>query len=164
MEEIWKSIKGYEGYYEVSNLGRVRSVDREVLDKNGRHQFKKGVIMKTREDRQGYVMVALSIGRKYSNKCVHRLVAEAFIPNPDNLPQVNHKNEVKSDNIPENLEWCTAKYNANYGDRNRKVVESNVNSGYYNPDHIGLDKKTLRRLSSREWREKHPGYWKRFVS
>ena len=163
MEEVWKQIKGYEGYYEVSNLGRVRSLDRVVLDKGGRRQVKKGCIMKPRQDRQGYVIVALSMNRHYTNKCIHTLVADAFIPNPDNLPQVNHIDEDKSNNVYTNLEWCTPKYNANYGSRNKKVIESNIKNGHYNPSHIGLDKKELRRILSKEWKESHPGYWKRFV-
>ena len=162
MEEIWRPVKEYEGYYEVSNLGRVRSIDRVVVDKNGRQQFKKGTILKYRPDRQGYIVVALSINRHYTHKCVHTLVADAFIPNPDNLPQVNHKDEVKSNNYVDNLEWCSAKYNANYGNRNKKVIETNIKNGRYNPSHIGLDKKELNRISHREWMANHPGYWKRF--
>ena len=162
MEEIWKPIVGYEGYYEVSNLGRVRSIDRFVIDKTGRRQFKKGTLLNYRPDRQGYCIVSLSINRKYKTKCVHTLVADAFIPNPDNLPQVNHKDEVKSNNCVDNLEWCTAKYNANYGNRNKKVIETNIKNGNWNPSHIGLDKKELRIISHREWMVNHPGYWKRF--
>lgn len=164
MEEIWRPVKEYEGYYEVSNLGRVRSIDRVVVDKTGRRQFKKGTLLNYRPDRQGYCIVSLSINRKYKTKCVHTLVADAFIPNPDNLPQVNHKDEVKSNNCVDNLEWCTAKYNANYGNRNKKVIETNIKNGNWNPAHIGLDKKELKRISHREWMENHPGYWKRFRS
>lgn len=138
MSEIWLPVKGYEGYYEVSNLGRVRGLDRIILDKGGRHQVKKGVVLKPRPDRQGYITVALSIGRKYKTQLVHRLVAEAFIPNPDNLPQINHKDECKSNNTVDNLEWCTARYNCNYGDRNRKVMISNLRNGYWNLEHIGM--------------------------
>lgn len=163
MEEIWKPVKGYEGYYEVSNLGRVRSLDRTVIDKGGRHQVKKGCIMKSRPDRQGYIIIALCKNKHYIHKCVHTLVADAFIPNPDNLPQVNHKDEVKSNNVVDNLEWCTPKYNANYGDRNKKVIETNIKNGHYNPAFVGLDKKESRRLHSREWRKTHPGYWRKFV-
>lgn len=164
MEEIWRPVEGYEGYYEVSNLGRVRGVDRVILDSGGRHQFKKGSELKLRKDRQGYVIVSLSMNRHYITKCVHRLVSEAFIPNPNNLPQVNHKDEDKSNNVVTNLEWCTSKYNANYGGRNRKFIETNIKSGYWNPEHIGLERRELRRICQKEWRNAHPGYWKRFVS
>lgn len=162
MEEIWKPIVGYEGYYEVSNLGRVRSIDRFVIDKTGRRQFKKGTLLNYRQDRQGYCIVSLSISRKYKTKCVHTLVADAFIQNPDGLPQVNHKDEDKSNNVVDNLEWCTSKYNANYGNRNKKIIETNIKNGNWNPSHLGLDKKELKRLCMKEWREQHPGYWKRF--
>lgn len=162
MAEIWRPVKDFEGYYEVSNLGRVRSIDRVVVDKTGRKQFKKGTMLKYRPDRQGYCIVSLSIDRHYTTKCVHTLVAEAFIPNPDNLPQVNHKDEDKSNNIVKNLEWCTAKYNANYGDRNKNVIETNIKNGNWNPSHIGLGKKELRKISMKEWREKHPDYWRRY--
>lgn len=163
MEEIWKPVKGYEGYYEVSNLGRVRSLDRTVIDKGGRPQVKKGCILKSRPDRQGYIVVALSKNRHYLHKCVHTLVADAFIPNPDNLPQINHKDEVKSNNVFTNLEWCTSKYNANYGNRNIKMVKTKIKNGTCNPSHVGLERKELRRILSKEWKESHPGYWKRFV-
>lgn len=162
MTEIWKPVKDFEGYYEVSDQGRVRSVDRFVLDKGGRLQFKKGTIMKYRPDRQGYLVIALCRNRHYLHKCVHTLVAEAFIPNPDNLPQVNHKDEDKSNNVVTNLEWCTSKYNANYGNRNQKVIETNIKNGRYNPNHTGLGLKELRRIHSMEWRKSHPGYWKKY--
>lgn len=122
MEEIWKDIPGYEGKYQVSSFGRVRSLDR-IDDEN---HFRKGQIMKTKLLR-GYVRVPLRDGKKQKDYQVHRLVASAFIPNPDNLPQVNHKDCNPGNNHVENLEWCDAKYNINYGDRNEKV--SKVLSG-----------------------------------
>lgn len=105
MTEVWKDIKGYEGLYQVSNIGRVKSLlnDREIILKGG--------------NSSGYRTVGLN-GKTYF---VHRLVGENFIPNPDNLPQINHRNELKSDNNVSNLEWCTACYNANYGSRNQKL-------------------------------------------
>ncbi len=101
MEE-WRDIKGYEGLYQVSNEGNVRSL-------------KKGIILKAANVNNGYLAVQLWDNGIPKMKLIHRLVAEAFIPNPDNLPQVNHKNEDKALNIVENLEWCSAKYNMNYG-------------------------------------------------
>lgn len=123
-EEIWKPVMGYEGYYECSNLGRVRSVDRYV---NNRHknglQFKRGQILKTASQR-GYRILILSKEGKQVCKKVHRLVAESFIPNPDNLPFVNHKDENKTNNCVDNLEWCTVKYNSNYGTATEKRLNN----------------------------------------
>lgn len=116
MEEIWKSI-GYEGY-EVSNLGRVKSYKYDKIN---------GKIMKPYKNTKGYLQIDLQLdGRKRENRVhlsVHRLVAIAFIPNPDNLPQVNHKDEDKTNNCVDNLEWCTNDYNAHYGTHIERVAE-----------------------------------------
>lgn len=100
--EEWKPVKGFDGYY-ISSFGRVWS------DKQ------KARFMKPRSTGNGYLMVGLYIKNKQYPKLVHRLVAEAFIPNIHDFPQVNHKDEVKSNNRVDNLEWCTSKYNNNYG-------------------------------------------------
>jgi hypothetical protein len=113
MEEKWMPIKGFEGIYEVSSLGRVKSLPR--LDSRGNRVPE--LIMKQRESNCGYSRVFLTLKGKQKPFSVHRLVAQAFIPNPNGFPQVNHKNENKSDNRAENLEWCTAKYNSCYGTR-----------------------------------------------
>lgn len=105
--EVWKDIEGYEGRYQVSNMGRVKSLTRKVWN-----YTKPGRVLKPGAKRNGYLHVALSNGDKIEKHAhVHRLVAKAFIPNPDNLPEVNHKNLNKSDNRVENLEWCTSRYN-----------------------------------------------------
>lgn len=106
MEEIWKDIRGYEGLYQVSNLGCVKSL-------NWRNQgVQKNLWLKPHN--RGYLQVELA--KDGQKKCfvVHRLVADAFIPNPDGLPQVNHKDEEKTNNCVENLEWCSRSYNAKY--------------------------------------------------
>ena len=114
--EQWVVAPGFEGYYEVSNLGRVRSIDRIVTDKLGRHKrLLKGAIMTPRKDRDGYLIVHFRYkGKDYPNIKMHRLVAQAFIPNGDNLPYVNHKDFDRTNNEVSNLEWCTAKQNVNY--------------------------------------------------
>lgn len=115
MEE-WKKIKGYDNYL-VSNEGRVKSL-----------QNNKEKILKPVSYKDGYLHVILCKNGKVKNFLIHRLVAQAFIPNPDNLPQVNHKDEDKTNNSVSNLEWCTAKYNLNYGSHNEKVKQSNINN------------------------------------
>ena len=119
-EEVWKDVVGYEGLYQVSNLGRVKSL--------GFDKWHKGRILKQSFDsKRNYLFVGLHKDGKIKQKNVHRLVAETFIPNPDNLPCVNHKDEDKTNNFvfvnkdgsvdlnKSNLEWCTVAYNTNYG-------------------------------------------------
>lgn len=117
IQEEWRDITGYEGYYQISNLGRVKSLDRVVIGKDGRKFHYKCQIMKPGIHYKGYILVKLCIDSKQKCYKVHRLVAQAFIPNPDNLPQVNHKDEDKTNNRVENLEWCTNEYNNKYGTR-----------------------------------------------
>lgn len=128
MEEIWKDISNYEGLYQVSNLGNVRSLSH--IRKNGKKEtqkyLSKGRLLKPAIQSVGYKFVVLSKQGKTKGYRVHRLVAEAFIPNPDNLPQVNHKDENKLNNNVNNLEWCTVAYNNNYGtkqERYRKAIK-----------------------------------------
>lgn len=119
MVEIWKKIEEYPEY-EVSNYGNVRSIDREYIDSIGRHCYKKGQLVKLKSqiDKTGYrqIMVSIWSNRKMYRLIVARLVAKAFLPNPYNLPQVNHKDEDSSNNHVDNLEWCTCEYNINYND------------------------------------------------
>ena len=127
MEEVWKDIEGYEGYYQVSSIGRVRSVDRYVNHggKSGKGlSLKNGRILKPTLSGKGYPSVMLSKNSKPKRMLVHRLVAEAFIPNPYNYDEINHKSEVKTENFVENLEWCDRKYNNNYGNRCEKYIKT----------------------------------------
>lgn len=122
MDEIWKDIVDYENLYQGSNLGRVRSVDRWVKDTNGSLRFYRGRILKPVINGRGYLQVCLCKNGKVKKFTVHRLVAEAFLPNPDNLPEVNHKDENKLNNVVSNLEWCNSKYNNTYGTRIERVA------------------------------------------
>lgn len=123
MEE-WRDVLGYEGRYMVSNTGKVKSLDKYARVCGGAYRLVKGKNIAINRYPNGYLFAML--GRK--SKLVHRLVAQAFIPNPSNLPQVNHKDENIENNTVENLEWCTSKYNANYGTRNERCHESNRKS------------------------------------
>lgn len=117
MQEEWKDIVGFEGIYQISNFGRVKSLPKLVeRGKWGSFTLPERLLHPNVNKSRGYVEITLGTkkcpGRRFK---VHRLVAEAFIPNPDNLPEVNHKDENKENNKVDNLEWCTRKYNANYG-------------------------------------------------
>lgn len=109
--EVWKPIRGYEGLYEVSNYGRVKSFK---WNSNGK-------ILSPAKNNKGYYFVSLSKDGKAKGHTIHRLVAEAFIQNPSNLPQVNHKDEDKRNNHVTNLEWCTPGYNITYGTRMERI-------------------------------------------
>lgn len=124
-QEIWKDIEGFEGVYQVSSWGRVKSCERYVKRSDGRTRVVKEKILTPHRNRCGYLKIDLSKEKNHKSYSVHRLVAQAFIPNPENLPCVNHKNEVKDDNRVENLEFCTAKYNTNYGTCIQRRSESN---------------------------------------
>lgn len=117
MNEIWKPIPGFDNY-EVSNLGRVKSLF------DGRHKIFREKILKPTPDRKGYLFVFLCKEGKKKRFRVHRLVASAFLENPKNLEQVNHKDECKTNNRVENLEWCDARYNTNYGTRIERVAKA----------------------------------------
>ena len=135
MEESWCPVKNYENLYDVSDQGRVKSIgygDDRILrpGRNGR----------------GYLKVGLY--KNGERKCydIHRIVAQAFIPNPQNLPEVNHKDENKTNNSVQNLEWCSSKYNANFGTRTQRIS-------------IKLSKPVLQYTKSgklvREWKSTH---------
>lgn len=120
MEEIFKDIKDYEGLYQVSNLGRVKSIEHYVNSNLGQRLVKERLLSKAK-DKKGYYRVTLWKDNKDKHYLVHRLVAETFIPNPENLPTVNHKDENPSNNCVDNLEWCTNHYNLHYGNCITKI-------------------------------------------
>lgn len=110
-KEIWKPIKGFEGLYEVSNLGRIKSCDKEWAIYRGVISHRKGQIMKDKEVAGGYMQISLSKNGKQSMHLTHRLVASAFVDNIDNKPHVNHKDGNKKNNHADNLEWVTPSEN-----------------------------------------------------
>lgn len=114
--EIWKTIIGHEGY-QVSNLSRFRSVDRFVNHPSGGVAKRNGQILKQVNDKDGYKLVNFKKNQKSNTKRVHRIIAQNFIPNPDNKLQVNHINGIKYDNRIENLEWCTLSENRKHAYR-----------------------------------------------
>lgn len=118
MDEIWKDIEGYEGLYQVSNLGRVKA-----FAKKGLWQDR----ILSCANSFGYRMIYLRKNGRRNYHAVHRLVAKSFIPNPKKLPFVNHKNEKKDDNRVDNLEWCDAKYNTNYGTGIKRRAKAQTN-------------------------------------
>lgn len=110
--EIWKPIKGFEGLYEISNKGNVRSLDRYVMNGN-RCCLLKGKPIKPYLTLKGYLIVDLYKNSQRTHYLIHRLIAEAFIPNPNNLPCIDHINTIRTDNRVENLRWCSCKENMN---------------------------------------------------
>ncbi len=118
MTEEWRDIQGYEGFYQVSNLGRVKSVARSLVEFHKGTQYTRSYparILSQGNDGQGYKLCWLSKGGVGKSIRTHRLVALAFLPNPLGLRHINHKDENKSNNNVDNLEWCTPLYNSNYG-------------------------------------------------
>ena len=128
MKEVWKDIKGYEGLYQVSNLGRVKSLERYVIRKNnkGRQLIHKKILVSC-VNTHGYMSLSLSKNNKGVNHRVHRLVATAFIPKVDNKNIINHKNGIKTDNNVNNIEWASYSdnllhaYKTGLNGQNRKV-------------------------------------------
>lgn len=128
-EEVWKDIKGYEGLYQVSNKGRVKSLSRTVSRKRFGDYEKPESILKNQKHSGGYMKVSLCADNKITNKFVHRLVGEAFLEKIESQDQINHKNEDKTDNNTGNLEWCDGFYNNNYGTKTERQKDSEYLKG-----------------------------------
>lgn len=128
-QEIWKTHPDYP-FIQASSLGRIRTVDRIVIRSDGREQFIKGRILKQQLYKCGYMYVQFSVNGKTVHLRVNRVVSICFIPNPDNLPEVNHKDNNRVNNVVSNLEWCTHEYNDAYREKygtaiNRPVIAIN---------------------------------------
>ena len=149
-KEIWKDIEGFEGMYQVSNMNRVKSLERTV--RNGRgYRTVPERILKPEKNRYGYLQVNLWKDGKMKMYLVHRLVASAFLENPMGYTEINHKDEDKTNNVVSNLEWCSRSYNNTYNDRAKKAGKK-VAEKLSKPV-IAIDKRTgliLEFVSSRE--------------
>lgn len=117
---VWKDIEGYEGIYQISNYGEVM----RLMSYDSRNHLRNSKILKQRKNKDGYMVVGLHKNSKEKKYLVHRLVAKAFISNPNKLPEINHIDENKQNNSVPNLEWCNRKYNVNYGNAQKKRVET----------------------------------------
>lgn len=129
MEEVWKPITGYEGLYEVSNLGEIRSLDRIIINKSQKEQTFKGKILAKIKDKDGYVRSRISKDSKVKNVFIHRIVSQEFNENPLNKPCVNHKDGVKDNNISTNLEWSTYEENEKH---KREILKKGIGELIHN--------------------------------
>lgn len=158
MEE-WKTIEipEFQGNYEASSLGRIRTIPHECIDKLGRKRWVAQCIKATRLNSKGYLMINVRYKNKHYTFRVHRVIAQTFIPNPDNLPEVNHKDENKSNNSVENLEWCTHQYNSTYGTRLKRIGEKT------RKNQLGrkLSEETKKKIAEKARGRKHTEEWKR---
>lgn len=127
MTEIWKDIEGYEGLYKISNLGNVLACEKYAKVRGGAYRKINPRLLNPYKCINGYIQINLRKDKKSKPFLIHRLVAKAFIENPNNYSEVNHKDEDITNNIVDNLEWCTHKYNANYGTRNQRMLAHRKN-------------------------------------
>ena len=158
-DEVWRDIEGYEMIYQVSNMGRVKRLD--GIDSQGRNW--KGRILSPGIDKGGYLKVCLYKEGKVNRFLVHRLVAHAFIPNPEGLPQINHIDEDKTNNLVDNLEYCDCKYNCNYGTHTERQVQTMIRKGIFDPEMCGLDRNERKRLYYQKNKERLKEYQREYM-
>lgn len=148
MDELWKPIPGFDGMYEVSNMGRVKSCKRTRKSKAGSISHVQERILKPKSGKNGYFEIALSKNGKLHFFRCHRLVADAFIPNPNHFPVINHKDEDVTNNKVSNLEWCSVSYNTSYSvhKRSQKVLFDGVEFPSIKAlaRHLNVDTKSIR--------------------
>ena len=133
-QEIWKDIKGYEGFYQVSNMGRVRSVDRVIVSKRYKNRHQKGMMIKLRYDKDGYLTFNAKSPNKNKLLKVHREVAKCFVCNPNNYDCIDHIDGKRDNNIYTNLRWCTIKQNATFDLARKNKSIATKNSYINNPE------------------------------
>lgn len=157
--EIWKDIIGYEGFYQVSNLGRIKTLDRVKEFPNGvKHIIRREAIMKLKTTNFGYITVSLynHSAKKSKNYFAHKLVLIMFSTNPENKLEGNHKNGIKSDNTLENLEWCTRAENNRHAIETGLLVArkgSEVYNAKLNEEKIALIRRFYRRFPKTKQRD-----------
>lgn len=164
MLEIWKDVKMFENVYQVSNFGNIRSKDRYVNGKNGHMVLRKGRLRKLQSIKCGYLGVMLVVDSVYRMFYIHRLVAEAFLPNPESLPCINHKDCNKHNNLvwvnedgtvdesKSNIEWCTYKYNSNYEPTKQKQKDALLKKYGYESEEERIEERKRKR---KEYYEEH---------
>jgi len=153
--EVWKKVNGYNGIYEVNRRGEVRSVTHFLEGRKGSGK-QTGRILKQQKSIKGYMRVSLSLNNNRFNTSAHRLVALSFIPNPENKPQVNHKNGIKDDNRAENLEWCTNSENQIHAIK-KNLIKHNKAENHPNSKLTNIQVLKARKLS-------RIGYSNRFLA
>lgn len=127
MEEIWKDIDGFEGVYQISNYGRLKALSKQLKGRNGYRNIKEKVL-KPSIGTCGYYQYPLTHNGVKKTILIHREVAKAFVDNPNELYEINHKDEDRLNNHFENLEWCERKYNNLYNDRKKREIETQINT------------------------------------
>jgi hypothetical protein len=165
MIEMWKDIKGYEGLYQVSNFGRVRSLDHIIITKCGNSMLIKGRMKKPTSDSNGYMVVNLQSRESKKLFKVHRLVAQAFIPNENCKPEVNHKDGKHDNNCVSNLEWCTSEENIKHALDNGLIASKGIAVIMDNcivfdsitkcAKYLGVDKHEIRRALQGKYKTVH---------